>query len=242
MIPLLALAIVLAATPSAAQFASELDRREALQHYRTGQELLSAEQFEKAAEAFQRAIDKDRLLTLAYYGQGQAYMALRRYASAVLAFTNCREAYRNLHRLSEVDRFSVERQRDDELREMRETLRRLREDRRQPRDAQIMQIEARIRDVERQRSTNAGGFVAPPEVSLALGSAHFRNGQAEDAEREWKTAVEANPRMGEAHNNLAVVYMLTGRKAEAEDAVRAAERAGFRVNPQLKDDIRRMSS
>jgi hypothetical protein len=32
------------------------------------------------------------------------------------------------------------------------------------------------------------------------------------------------------------------RKQEAEDAVRQAERAGFRVNPQLKEDIRRMTS
>ena len=55
-------------------------------------------------------------------------------------------------------------------------------------------------------------------------------------------AIETKPSLGEAHNNLAVVYMLTMRKKEAENAVREAERAGFRVNPQLKEDIRRMSS
>jgi hypothetical protein len=33
---------------------------------------------------------------------------------------------------------------------------------------------------------------------------------------------------------------MTGRKPDAETAVRAAERAGFRVHPQLKDDIRKM--
>ena len=52
----LVLALVVFASPAAAQFAPEQDRREALQHYRAGQEFMSAEQFEKAADAFQKAI------------------------------------------------------------------------------------------------------------------------------------------------------------------------------------------
>ncbi|MND01135.1 hypothetical protein D3C83_200010 [compost metagenome] len=52
--------------------------------------------------------------------------------------------------------------------------------------------------------------------------------------------MKVNSRLGEAHNNLAVLYMLTGRKKEAQQAVRSAEQARFRVNPQLKADIARM--
>jgi len=83
---LLALPLVLSATPAHAQDSPDLNRREALQHYRAGQEFLSSEQFEKAAEAFREAIDKDPLLALAHYGLGQSYMALKRYASAIVAF------------------------------------------------------------------------------------------------------------------------------------------------------------
>ena len=61
----------------------------------------------------------------------------------------------------------------------------------------------------------------------------------EQAEFEWKAALEVNPKLGEAHNNLAVVYLQTGRFAEAEAAIKAAEKAGFRVNPQLKEDVRK---
>ena len=75
---------------------------------------------------------------------------------------------------------------------------------------------------------------------LALGSAYFRQEKLADAEIEWKAAVEANRKLGQAYNNLAVVYMMTGRKTEAEEAVRAAEHAGFSVNPGLKNDIRNM--
>jgi Flp pilus assembly protein TadD len=237
----IAVAVALVSVPALAQFASDHDRREAFEHYRNGQELLSAEQFEKAAEEFQRAIAKDRLLTLAHYGLGQAYMALRRYTSAILAFTGCREAFQKLHDLRLHNRLAVERQRDDEIRELKDSVRRLlaADDRMNRLKAE--RLEMRIQDLERQRTINTGGFVPPPELSLALGSAYFRNGGLEEAEREWKAAVEVNSRMGEAHNNLAVLYMMHGRRTDAEAAIKAAERAGFRVNPNLKADIRKMT-
>jgi tetratricopeptide (TPR) repeat protein len=237
-VPFLILAFALVASPAFAQLASEQDRREALQHYRSGQEFMSGEQFEKAAEAYQKAIERDRLLTLAHYGLGQANMSLRRFASAIQAFTNCREAYRTLHGLSERDRVAVERQRDEELRELRDTVRRLQG---MPNtQLRVTKVEARIQDLDRQRTSNQAAFTAPAEVSLALGSAHFRNNQFPEAEREWKAAIDANPKLGEAHNNLAALYAVTGRKTEAESAVKAAEKAGFRVNPKLKEDIKRM--
>jgi Flp pilus assembly protein TadD len=79
----------------------------------------------------------------------------------------------------------------------------------------------------------------PAFVSLSLGSAHFRSGNLPAAETAWLETVAANPRVGEAHNNLAVVYLETGRFDEAERAVTSAERAAFRVSPDLKQEIRR---
>jgi Flp pilus assembly protein TadD len=78
-------------------------------------------------------------------------------------------------------------------------------------------------------------------VLLAIGSAHFRNGDREAAEAQWLAAVDANPKLGEAHNNLAVIYLQKGQKADAENAVKLAEKNGFKVNPQLKEDIRRLN-
>jgi tetratricopeptide (TPR) repeat protein len=51
-------------------------------------------------------------------------------------------------------------------------------------------------------------FRPPAEVLLALGSAHFRNGEPEAAEANWKAALEVNPKYGEAHNNIAVTSRL----------------------------------
>ena len=234
---LLTLAVAGAATiaqPAFAQFASDFDRREALRHYREGQELMSAERYEQAAAAFRRAVENDRLLTLAHHGLGEAYMALRRYASAIQAFLGARSAFETLHRLSERNRQEVERWRDDEIRELREVIRRTSSPLRRT------QLDARVQELQRQRKSNDEAFVSPAELSLALGSAYFRNNRLEDAEREWQNAVGANPGLGEAHNNLAALYAMTGRRPEAERAVEAAEKARFRVDPRLKEDIQRL--
>jgi len=52
-----------------------------------------------------------------------------------------------------------------------------------------------------------------------------------------RTTIAADPKSGEAFSNLAVVYLETGRIDEADKAVKAAERVGFKVHPGLKDDI-----
>lgn len=77
----------------------------------------------------------------------------------------------------------------------------------------------------------------PAWVSLSLGSAYFRSGKLSDAEREYKDAIVVD-RAGEAHSNLAVVFLETGRLAEADASIKAAKKAGFKVNPQLEQDIR----
>ena len=73
---------------------------------------------------------------------------------------------------------------------------------------------------------------------LDLGSAYFRTEQWADAEREYKAALAVQPKSGAVLNNLAVLYLQTGRYQEADDAVKAAEKAGFKVHPQLKQDIK----
>ena len=61
-----------------------------------------------------------------------------------------------------------------------------------------------------------------------------------EAQYRWERAVELDPTYAEAWNNLAVVYMREGRRSDAEAAVKNAERSGFRVNPNLKADIKKV--
>ena len=102
----------------------------------------------------------------------------------------------------------------------------------------IAKLEERIGDLERMKQRGTANFETPAEISLALGSALFRSGQREKAEIEWKAATNVNPKLGEAHNNLAVIYMQTGRLDEADAELKLAEKNGFRVNPQFKNDLK----
>ena len=235
-------ALLLLAVPAQGQVVDEISRRRALLHYRAGQELMLDERYDRAAAEFIEAKQLDPLLTVAHYGLGQAYMALRRYASAVQAFSGARHAYQAIADLRQRDEAESNRLQTDEINELRDSVRRM--------ASQVnvnagtaFRIQQRLEELETMRRGKnlATAFRVPAELSLALGSAYYRNGQRDDAEREWKAAVAVNPKLGEAHNNLAALYAMTGRKREAEQAVAAAEQARYRVNPQLKADISRLN-
>jgi len=215
------------------KFADDLSRREATRRFRAGQELMSAEKFERAVEEFTKAIESDPLMSLAHYQLGQANMNLRRYASAIKAYKDCLEVERQLFSLKQTNRFEVEKQREDEMRELRSIL-----DRNKGRADTLLALETRLRDLENQRSVTGGAFQPPPPVMLALGSAYFRNGDRDAAEAQWRAAIDANPKLGEAHNNIAVIYMQTDRLDKALEEVTLAEKAGFKVNPQFKADLK----
>jgi Tfp pilus assembly protein PilF len=54
----------------------------------------------------------------------------------------------------------------------------------------------------------------------------FRGGNTEGATEQWQAAVAADPKLGEAHNNLAVVYLQAGRLDDADREMKLAEKSG----------------
>jgi tetratricopeptide (TPR) repeat protein len=222
---------------------TEQAHREALEHYRAGQELLYAENWTDAEREFRAAVKLDPLLVLAHYSLGQVYMALKQYPDAVKAFTGCRQAYLDIAALQDVDKTQVDQRREEEIQQLRDGIRILhsasaRQRETGQRENSILKLEQRILDLETsKRRGPTGAIQVPAEFSLALGSAYFRSGALADAEREYGAAVKARPKFGEAHNNLAVLLMLQGRLPEAKDHLKSAEKAGFHVNPVFKADL-----
>jgi tetratricopeptide (TPR) repeat protein len=221
---------------------TEQAHREALAHYRAGQELLYAENWTDAEREFRAAVKLDPLLVLAHYSLGQVYMALKQYPDAVKAFTSCRQAYLDIGALQDVDKAHVDQRREEEIQQLRDGIRILQGSARQretgQRENSILKLEQRIVDLETsKRRIPSGAIQVPAEFSLALGSAYFRSGAPQDAQREYEAALKVNPKFGEAHNNLAVLLMLQGRLPEASEHLKSAEKAGFHVNPQFKADL-----
>jgi tetratricopeptide (TPR) repeat protein len=238
---LLALFMAGAALGASAQpAASKAQRNEAVASYRKGEDAMRREAFEQAVSDFRTATRLDPMFAMAFYGLGQAHMSLRQYPEAVGAYEGCRDVFSRLGSLDADERSLIERAREDELRELRDSLQRVNAGKMKggsPIGLQV-QLEDRIRVLEssRQRGNEKNGGV-PAEVFLALGSARFRAGQLPEAQSDYEKAVAENPDLGAAHNNLAVLYMLSGRFDEARQAVKKAEKAGVKVSPQFKDDL-----
>lgn len=245
------LAVAALAFSAAAQAGEPVDRitqARARERYEAGRQLLFKDAFAAAAGEFRAAADLDPTMALAYYGLGQAYMGLKSYTQAIRAYAECRRAYEELM-ASTLDKGArLDKWINDEIIALKDQQRLIEAQIRQGGGAggparaiqlqrALSQITNRITQYEHMRQRSDRTDAVPAGVALALGSAYLRAGQLRDAEREYLLALQGNPKMGEAHNNLAYVYMVTGRLTEAEQALKLAEKNGFRVNPRFKEEL-----
>jgi tetratricopeptide (TPR) repeat protein len=236
----LTLACALTSTIAVAQNASD-DRKRAMGPYKIGFENMRAEAWAEAAKSFQSAIDIDPRFDLAYYMLGRVRLLQKQFPDAIAALSKARD----LSLASTGNQFATAQERQRSRREhMNEIDEVLREYRAARPTAQTQEMIRQLEEQKRrlQESINQGNDISvdaiiPPYVSLSLGSAYYRTGNRGEAEKYYKEAIAADPRAAEAHNNLAVVYLETGRASEAEKEVSLAEKAGFKVHPQLKEDI-----
>jgi tetratricopeptide (TPR) repeat protein len=167
-------------------------------------------------------------------------MELRDYPHAIEAYVGCIEAERSLFDIGQRNAFDLERRRDDQIRELKQAI-----DQRVHASAGVpsplvVAMEQQLQNLQDQKRVPMDAFHPTAEVLLALGSAYFRAGNRDLAESEWKAAVGVNPGLGEAHNNLAALYMQRSQFDQAERELDLAEKAGFSVNPQFKIDLKRL--
>lgn len=221
-------------------FVSQRTHKEALDHYHAGLEKMRAETFEEAAREFRTAVRLDPLFVMAYYNLGQARMSLHHYPDAVQAFLDCREAHHKVAALQQTNQALADQRRDQEIQDLEDSIRLFQSGRVKTTDQHmVLRFEGRLQQLRTERRRGVTSMETPAEFSLALGSAYFRSGKPADAEREYREAIKVNSKLGEAHNNLAVICFLTGRLDEAEKEMKAAEKSGFSVNPRFKADLKK---
>ena len=234
-----------AAVSSAQELLTQQAREESRRHYKAGEEYMLSEAFEQAEREFKKAAELDPQFVLAFYSLGQARMALKQYPGAVEAYTAGRDAIVREGSLDRRAKAEVDRQRREEIRGLEESLARWRTAvvRGGGTEGAQVALEQRLSVLkDQQMRGNEGAVRIPAELSLGLGSAYFRLGQHQQAEENYRAALAVNGKLGAAHNNLAVICMLTGRFDEAEREIKAAEKAGFTVSSQFKQDLKQRMS
>jgi len=236
--------LLLASLVSSTAWQRQIVTGSASDHFRSGMSALAAEQYQKAEADFQNAVLLDPLFDAAFYGLGQVYMATKRFDQAVQAYLRSRDAFKASLAADKFDEAAADRRLRDQLQASRDYGRQLQ----RMSSTQTPNLTAAIernREEQRQlearlgRSKGAAPLPVPAGLSMALGSAYYRTGDVESAEREYLEALKVDRAFGEVHNNLAVIYMLSGRLAQAENEIALAEKAGFKVNPRLKEDLKK---
>jgi tetratricopeptide (TPR) repeat protein len=201
---------------------------------------MHSESFEEAAAQFRAAITLDPMHWLAHYGLGQANMALKRYPDAVEAYLGCRNVFLNFASLDVAQQNALEVAREDEIRQARDELLQVQQGKTKsgsPHGLEV-QLQERLRVLEGARMRGKERVVSvPAELMLGLGSAYFRSGQMAEAESAFLDAVKTDRKLGPAHNNLAVMYMMSGRFDEARKEVKLAEKAGTNVSDAFKQEL-----
>jgi tetratricopeptide (TPR) repeat protein len=238
----LALAAAVMSLTASATAQSMGARERAGRPYETGLEQMRGEDLDGAVSSFRQAIIIDPEFEMAHYMLGRVYLMQRNYASAVVALEKARDVFTAQATQRFTSNQEAQRLRRERINDMTHVINQLQQARQTPQvQEQIRQFTERrrqLQDLDRNQGLTQEQAV-PGFVSLSLGSAYFRAGRMAEAERAYLAAVTADPKIGEAHNNLAVIYMETGRLDAALRAVEAAERAGLRVNPALKEEIRK---
>lgn len=225
------------------------DWQRASQYYLQGWSVLASEPVE-AERDFQQAINVYPDFPLAHYGLGRSLMAQKRYSEALRSYLRSQELFRTqgsdriaqqvglLKRYNSSEVAQAARVTNADNRMTAQGPSRTTNSTQMELQNQINMLQQATQHDSR---TSVVGAV-PGFVSVAVGSAYFRLNRLEEAEREYKRALEGDVKYGEAHNNLAVIYFLTERYGEAERSIKAAEKSGFRVSQGLKDDIKRKKS
>jgi tetratricopeptide (TPR) repeat protein len=240
MLLVVVLALVASVSPAVGQTPG--DRQKARVANKAGWDYMKAESFEKAVKEFQQSIEFDPTFEMSFYGLGRAHLALKQFVSAISALSRCRDLYIAQVGRQFANQQEAQRYRQDRITELDDMIRQLQS------APPTLAIQDQLRQVQEhkrqlQEVITRGNNITitsevPAWVSLSLGSAYFRAGKLADAETEYKAGISADSRSGEAHSNLAVVYLETERFADALNAINNAKKTGFKVNPELEKAIR----
>lgn len=191
-----------------------------------------------AKSSFDRALSSVPTFPAALVGLGNIAMAEKKYAAALNNYEKARDGYADLGHLL----MQIEAQRYantiDQISILQDSISQARQSGSGGANLSISKWE---NEIERLRSiqvpTEETINEPPAEIYFFIGNAHFQMRNVDAAVEAWETCREKNSEFAMVHNNLALAYAQAGRMDDARQSLQRAEKLGFPVNPQFKNDL-----
>jgi tetratricopeptide (TPR) repeat protein len=242
-----ALALLLASVAMAVVSSQQLDRAAKL--HRKGAHALKSGRIDKARKAFNDALAECESFPSAHIGLGQIAMSEQRFELALAHFEQARAGYAELGE----SLFDIRTRRYTSARSQIASL-----------QDQVRHLETQVQGATTGRGAASEGMLrieiskmqnaivqlqaieppdpdetgeAPGEIYFYIGNALFQLDRPGEALEAWETCRAKSPRFPLVYNNLALVYARMGRLEAARTSLERAEKLGFPVDPQFKEDL-----
>jgi tetratricopeptide (TPR) repeat protein len=248
--PWLAGLVVLLFCSTALATYTEQEISRASKLHRKGVQAMQSGNLEKARESFDKALQSVSVFPDAHIGLGQIAMAEKEFERALVHFEQARDGYAELG-ASLLDirmkRYASAQSQiaslDDQIRHLESTTSAQTRGGTAAGGQNAITI-GKMRNLQQQllaiEPPNPDEATEPPgEIFFYIGNALFQLNRPDDALGAWETCRERSPKFAMVYNNLALIYMQTGRLEEAKKSLIKAEELGFPVNPQFKLELER---
>jgi len=208
-------------------------------HYAKAMKLLADNKLGEGEAELLEAVKTFPQLAEGFVELGNLSMRRREYREGLERYLKARDALSELQgikRQQEVDR---QRQLQESIDLLNERISDLSRSQRASDQGKIQQAMVRLEKLQQERTNAQPSIDTPftPEVHFLVGTAQMKLEQFEEAAKEFQNALTLRPNFGEAHNNLAVVLYYRRDYPACWEHLRAAERAGLRVDPLFKEEL-----
>ncbi len=249
----IACVFLLGRTMNASQVLDSKDQ-EILQKYKAcqsdlnkGMDSFKKDKYEKAEQSFLKVLERlpehseaSYFLAQVYYKQGKLEKGLEMIQNAEANFAVLgRILYRR--QLSRTDQLSAQTQQvRQEISQLQAELTEAKSDsQRSAIQQRISQLQASLGTPEmvQQRQDQSEILTMPGDYYYIHGNILFKMNKYQEAMDQYLKAIEAEPRHGNAYNNIANLYFMSQQYDKALEYLEKAEANGAKVNPEFKKAV-----
>jgi Tfp pilus assembly protein PilF len=218
--------------------------REALPHYDKAVRAFSRKDFESARSELDKAVAIMPQYSYAHLLLAKSWYMSKRFDEALSSIERAETAWREFAGVVADAQAAAGDALIRRRRNLRDQISALQDDLRQaatPQERERIQtymgtLQHEIDDIDRQQAQQGPAEIAvlPAEYSFVHGNVLLRMNRLIDAEPQYQRAIEANPKYGEAFNNLASLYYQAGRLEEARQVLETARSRNLPINLDLE--------